>query len=176
MKKFVLLVGLLICMSAYDAKAQAVSYIDEMKALGMVAGQGLACGASKYETYEMLARAILVTKALSDREQEAGMRAYSEEKANTYMSKQFDGFFECDEINRRFDRQEIFKLTLYGDGTIKMPDGEIFTPRTPYDATLLYDGAVDDRVKAQELYSRAANPVPESVPEATVGHISRSKK
>ena len=62
------------------ANAQEMNYIDEVKALGSVAGQGLACGASRYDTYELLARAILISKASSDAEQARGMYAYNEAK------------------------------------------------------------------------------------------------
>ena len=47
---------------AFSAQAQ-MPYLDEVKALGAVAGQGMACGASKYGTFELLARAILISKA-----------------------------------------------------------------------------------------------------------------
>lgn len=182
------------------------TYIEEVQALGVISGQGLACGAKRYDTYEMLARAILITKASSNAMQEQGMRVYNEEKANTYVSKQFDGFFDCANIRRRFDSQEIFKTTLYRDGTIKMPDGEIFTPRTPYDVTLLYDESLDSKNKASEIYdsgssgakvplqvkvegldtnrtapSRPSYDTPTAVSnqpkhEATVGRISRQKR
>ena len=33
-----------------------------------------------------------------------------------------------------------------------MPDGQIFTPRNPYDATLVYNKADDGRDVAQEIY------------------------
>ena len=53
---------------AFSAQAQ-MPYLDEVKALGAVAGQGMACGASKYDTFELLARAILISKAPSDKMQ-----------------------------------------------------------------------------------------------------------
>lgn len=139
---------------AVSAQAQ-MPYIDEVKALGAVAGQGMACGASKYNTFELLARAILISKAPSDKIQSEGVYAYNEAKANAYISKQMDGFFECGAINRRFDNQDIFKATLYRDGTIKMPDGTIITPRRAYDATLVYNKDMD--VDAEEIYSGGGN-------------------
>lgn len=139
---------------AVSAQAQ-MPYIDEVKALGAVAGQGMACGASKYNTFELLARAILISKAPSDKIQSEGVYAYNEAKANAYISKQMDGFYECDTINRRFDNQDIFKATLYRDGTIKMPDGTIITPRQPYDATLVYNKDMD--VDAEEIYNGGGN-------------------
>ncbi len=135
----------------------AEPYIEEVKALGIVSGQGLACGASKFDTFEMLARSILITKASSDRQQAEGMRVYNEAKADAYISKQMDGFYECEQINRRFDNQLIFRATLYADGTIKMPDGNIFTPRHPYDATLVYKKGDNGRSQAEKIYKKRAN-------------------
>lgn len=83
--------------------------------------------------------------------QSEAVYTYNEAKANAYISKQMDGFFECDVINRRFDNQDIFKATLYRDGTIKMPDGTLVTPRQPYDATLVYNKDAD--VDAEAIYN-----------------------
>lgn len=152
MKKYVLSLVLVGIFSSTNANAQQASYYEEVRALGVIAGQGMACKAEKYETFEMLARAILITKANSDAMQEQGMRIYNEEKANTYISKQFDGFYECRSIANRFNNQDIFNMSLYGDGTIKMPDGQIFTPRTPYDATLVYSKNNNDLENAKSIY------------------------
>lgn len=141
---------------ASNANAQ-MPYLEEVRALGAVAGQGLACGATKYSTFEMLARAILISKASSDKMQAEGMYKYNEEKANSYFSKQIDGFYECEAINRRFNSQDIFNATLYADGTIKMPDGNIVTPRQPYDATLIYDKKNQESTKAQAIYAGSGN-------------------
>lgn len=150
MKKWCLLA--LFCWWPVASANAQMPYIEEVRALGAIAGQGLACGSSKYDTFEMLARAILLTKSPSDKLQNDAIYAYSEEKANAYISKELDGFFECAEINRRFDRQEIFKAVLYADGTIKMPDGQILTPRKPYDARYIYKNN-KDRETAKAIYN-----------------------
>ena len=136
MKK--ILTILLFCAVASTAQAQ-MPYIDEMKALGSIAGKGLACGASKYNDFELLARAILITKAANDEQQAEGMNAYNEQKAGAYLAMRLDSYSECQEIKQTFDEQQIFYATLYADGTVKMPNGEILTPRQPYDASLVYD-------------------------------------
>jgi len=132
-----------------------VSYMDEVKALGAVAGQGLACNSTRIDTFEMIARVILITKARSNAEQAAGMRAYNEEKANAYISKQMDGFFECPQIVRRFDNQAIFDTKIYADGTIQMPDGALYTPRAPYDATAVGREDKSQQQQAQDIYQKA---------------------
>lgn len=153
MKKTFLIITAAALLLSASARAQAVGYIDEVKTLGYIAGQGMACGASKFQTFEMLARAILITKAPNNKMQAEAMYAYNNAKADGYFAKQADGFFECDDINRRFDNQPIYQATLYADGSIKMPDGKIFTPRQPYDATLLYQDR-NDRMNAQKIYDR----------------------
>ncbi len=156
MNKTLWAVFLSLVFYASSSRAQ-LPYLDEVRALGAVAGQGLACGASKYDTFELLARAILISKAPTDEVQAQGMYAYNEEKANAYVSKQYDGFFECPQINRRFDAQPIFQATLYADGTIKMPDGQIITPRRPYDATKIYEKKAGVRDDMQAIYDKAGN-------------------
>ena len=132
-----------------------ITYMDEVKALGAVAGQGLACGSTRMDTFEMIARVIIITKATSNAEQAAGMRAYNEEKANVYISKQLDGFFECPQIVRRFDNQDIFKVQIYADGTIKMPNGALYTPRAPYDVTAVDRKDANQNEEAQKIYQKA---------------------
>ena len=129
-------------------------YIEEAKSLGTIAGQGLACEASKYQTFELLARAIILTKSPSDSQQSAALQAYMEKKADVFVTKQLDKFADCQNIARRFDAQDIFKATLYADGTIKMPDGQIITPRVPYDAASIYDIKSQDLQHANEIYNR----------------------
>lgn len=156
MKKLSMAICGMILINSMPAAAQ-MPYIEEVRALGSVAGQGLACGASKYDNFELLARAILISKAPSNNIQAQGMYAYNEEKANAYISKQYDGFYNCAEINRRFDNQAIFQATLYTDGTIKMPDGTIITPREPYDASQIYQKNAKIREDLQAIYDGSGN-------------------
>ena len=132
--------------------AEEPTYIEEMQSLGAVSGQGLACEASKYDTFELLARAILISKAKSDLQQSEGMQAFNEYKANAFVSKIKDGFAGCKAIAEAFDNQKIFKAVLYGDGSIKMPDGKIITPRHAYDATLVYQKDPKAKEKFIQIY------------------------
>ncbi len=138
---------------ATPIKAQ-MSYEEEARALGVVAGQGLACGSSKYDTFELLARAIILTKSPNDRLQDKALKVFTEEKADVFIAKQLDNFADCGGIVAKFDAQDIFKATLYADGTIKMPDGQIITPRNPYDATMIYDKNSNVRQRANSIYSK----------------------
>lgn len=143
---------LLLILTATPAWAQ-MSYMEEAKALGIISGQGLACEATKYKTFELLARAIILTKSPSDRQQNAALKAYLEKKADVFVSKQLDNFADCADIAQRFDNQQIFQATLYADGTLKMPDGQILTPRKPYDASAIYDFTSQDLQNANAIYN-----------------------
>ncbi len=151
MQKSVIILALAGFFACGDAQAQ-MAYMEEIRALGAISGQGLACGSTKYDTFELLARAILLTKSPSEVITGQAIRAYNEEKANAYFSKQMDGGYDCADINRRFDNQAIFQAVLYADGTIKMPDGQILTPRRPYDATLIYEQNNQDHEQAKAIY------------------------
>ena len=131
-----------------------MAYEDEARALGAVAGQGLACGSSKYDTFELLARAIILTKSPNDSLQSKALKIFTEEKADVFVSKQLDNFADCRRIVERFDAQDIFKATLYADGTVKMPDGQILTPRQPYDASMIYDKNSNVRQRAASIYNK----------------------
>lgn len=152
MKKFLSLCSLafLLCFNVHAAPEP--TYIEEVEGLGYVAGEGLACEASKYDTYEMIARSFLISKASSDEEQAKAMDAYNEAKANAFIAKIKDGMAGCAAIAENFDRQRIFKSVIYGDGTIKMPDGKIITPRQAYDVTLVYKKDPEMREKMINLY------------------------
>lgn len=152
--RFVLFLILFFFAVSSVVAEETVSYMDEVKALGAVSGQGLACGSSRYDTFEMIARVILITKARSNTEQAAGMRAYSNEKANAFVSKQLDGFYECGQIVRQFDNQDIFSVKIYADGTIQMPNGAMYTPRAPYDVMAVYKTDEKQKVKAQKIYEK----------------------
>lgn len=138
---------------AFPAKAQ-MAYEDEARALGAVAGQGLACGSAKYDTFELLARAIILTKSPNDDLQTRALKIFTEEKADVFVAKQLDNFADCSNIVSRFDAQDIFKTTLYADGTLKMPDGQILTPRQPYDASMIYDKKSNVRQRAASIYNK----------------------
>lgn len=148
-KQFVMVV--LLSFSAFPAVAQ-MSYIEEIRALGSVSGQGLACNSPKYDKYEMLARAIMLTKAPSSKMLQDGVYAYNAAKADSYLAKQRDGGYLCGEIAGLFDNQDIFRITLYEDGTLKMPDGGIITPKTPYDAKQIYKSDNKLKENLKEVY------------------------
>ena len=146
-------------------------YLEEVKALGIISGQGMACGSSKHPTFEMLARAIILTKAPNQDMLDQAAYIYNEAKANTYLSKQMDGYYQCDLTNQRFDQQDIFKITLYADGTLKMPNGSIITPRQAYDANSLYKADKQIEIKAKAIYDGAPSRLPSNIEAPIINSI-----
>jgi hypothetical protein len=143
------MVAFLISIST--AKAE---YLEDVKNFGYISGTGIACNASRYKIYETIARAYLLSAARSDKEQADGMVAYNTAKAEAFISKRDDGLWDCDDLNRRFDKQKIFKTKVYKNGTLKMPDGKIIKPRRAYDVTLVYDRDSNEREWLNELYDK----------------------
>lgn len=145
---------LFICALIYANNSFASDYIEDMKNLGYVSGEGLACGAQKYPSYETIARAYLISSAKSDKEQADGMYTYNAAKVRGYMRKKNSGLVGCEEVNIRFNNQKILQSKLYKNGTIKLPDGKIIKPRQEYDASLVYDKTEDERSKINALYNK----------------------
>ena len=158
-----------------QAQAQ-MPYLEEVKALGIISGQGMACGSSQHPTFEMLARAILITKAPNPNMLTQAAYIYNEAKADTYISKQLDGYDQCDIINRRFENQDIFKITLYADGTLKMPDGNIITPNQPYDANSLYKTDKNFEQKVRSIFEKAPSRLPNNIGEPVINSIKPQNK
>ena len=173
MRKFFLTAFMLLL--PWNMAYGQMPYLEEVKALGIISGQGMACGSSKHPTFEMLARAIMLTKAPNQQMLTEAAYTYSEAKASTYLSKQMDGYYQCDAIIRRFDNQDIFKINLYADGTLKMPDGQIITPRQPYDASALYKDDKQIEIKAKAIYEGAPARVPEGVPAPIISSVKPDK-
>ncbi|MBR5154129.1 MAG: hypothetical protein IKW58_00200 [Alphaproteobacteria bacterium] len=151
--KFSKILVLSLVLFATNTKATA-SYIEDVRSLGYVAGEGLACGAKRYPAYELISRAFLVSSASSDEEQYEGMYEYNSAKAEAYISKRQDGLLGCSNINKRFNSQKIFNSKLYKNGTIKLPDGKIIKPRQKYNPNYLYDKTKDERSALNAYYDK----------------------
>lgn len=150
-----LIVSVLISVLLHVGQIHAANkYIDDVKTLGYISGEGLACGASRYPSYELVARAYMVSSARSDKEQAEGMYAYNAAKARAYMSKRGDGLLGCEEINIRFNNQKIFEAKLQKNGIIQMPDGKIIKPRQKYNPELLYNRNEDERARLNAYYDK----------------------
>lgn len=156
MKKFFLsLVAGIIAFSSAVFAADKPTYLEEAAGLGSVAGQGLACRAKKYHKFELIARAILVSKAKNDKMQREGLRVFNDEKVTSFMEIEREKFKNCDETVYAFNRQKIFETTLYRNGKIKMPDGSVIVPRKEYDVSKLYQKDPEAFAKIDAAYKKA---------------------
>lgn len=150
MKK-VLITIVILCLTASSVWAD---YLEDVKNLGYVSGEGIACNAPRYRSYELVARAYLVSSAKSDQEQSEGMYAYNTAKAEAFIKKRKEGLYDCEEVRESFEKQPIFQTKLYKNGKLKMPDGKVIIPRQNYDVTQLYDINSDERQHLNEHYDR----------------------
>ena len=142
---------------AYPAFSAEPDLITEAESLGEVAGEGLACQASKYDTYELLARAYITTKAPNNDLLVQALSAYANSKITAFLSSAERSFADCAQNRTRFDNQAIFKTVIYGDGTLKTPDGKILKPAQPYDASKLYQKDPTERDKILKAYQSYQN-------------------
>ena len=156
MKKFCfyILFALLPLSGAFCAEPD---YLTEAETLGEVAGEGLACQASKYDTYELIARAYITTKAPNNELLVQALNSYANAKINAFISSFNNSFADCVPNAVRFDNQAIFKTVVYGDGTLKTPDGKIIKPFQPYDASKLYQNNPNERETIIQSYKNYQN-------------------
>ncbi len=158
MKKFIALFCISLCIS-FNAEA---SYVDEMEELGTMAGIGLACKASKFETFEMISAAILRAKATSQKQENKGIIAYNTAKANSYTKQINSKLMPCNEVKSRFDNQQIFETVIYKNGTVTTPDGKTISPRIAYDVST--NNSKTYHINQPKLPKKTA---------PAIGHISR---
>lgn len=154
--KFLTIIVFALALGAQTANAaDKISYNEEMYALGTVCGQGLACKSQKYHQFELLARALVVSKAANDQMQQEGMQRYNAGKADAFMTMEERKFADCDTVREEFDNQKIFQSVLYSDGRIKLYDGTMVTPRHPYKASELYVKDREAFIKADAAYKKS---------------------
>ncbi len=127
MKKTIFALAILFTTPAFAE----VSYLEEARQLGALSGMGKACQAKKSETFDMLSHAIILSKATDAHSRDSALRAFVDEKVKLYMQTKSS----CSAVLKVFDTQDIFKIKLYQDGTLIMPDGTKVVPTIPYDAT-----------------------------------------
>ena len=165
MYKWVLL-SVLMLLGNTAAAAPKLTYLEEIFALGSVAGQGLACRSPKYDQFELLARAIMIGKAANGEMQKQGIEEYNAGKVEAFMNIEAENFASCGTILKEFERQKIFSSVLYSDGRIKLYDGTMITPRNPYDASKLYQKDPQAFEKAHAAYKKSVAKAKENAKNA----------
>ena len=113
-----------------QATSRTMNGITENEQLGMMAGLALACNAGgKLDDYELIASRILSNTAQTDADERKANRVYAEAKFKAYREHKISPNATCGEVLDTFNHLPIFKSTVYADGTVKMPDGQILKPR-----------------------------------------------
>jgi len=154
MKFLIAFIAVFASLCSSSQAASKPDYYEEMYALGTMSGLGLACKSQKYHKYELLARAMIVSKAANDQMQKEGMERYNAGKAETFMDMEANNFANCGDIRNSFENQKIFQSTLYSDGKIKLYDGTLITPRKAYQASSLYTKDPEAFIKADAAYKK----------------------
>ena len=153
-KRLFVLLSLFLFAESAQAATNKISYEEEMYMLGAVSGQGLACKSPKYHQFELLARAMVVSKAANSDMENIGLRQFGEGKVNAFIAMEESGFSDCATVLQNFNNQKIFKSVLYSDGRIKLHDGTLIKPRQPYDASKLYVKDREAFIKMDALYKK----------------------
>lgn len=138
MKKNVLkLSALLFCLIMQPIQSQAqsrtINGVTETEQLGIAAGVAMACRVD-YDTlanYEMIASRIIANPLKTDTDERVAIKLYSEAKLKAYKEQKKSPKMHCSEILERFKSQEIFKTTVYRDGTLKFSNGKVLKPKRP---------------------------------------------
>ena len=112
--------------------AQNVRAMSDAEQLGMFAGWAMACGSTtKLEDFELIASRILANQSPSDEIEKKQVRIYSQAKWDALNQQKKGNQADCTEILEHFDQLPLFNSTVYGDGSVKLPDGTWSRPLRP---------------------------------------------
>lgn len=115
-----------VCFSA----SRTLNGIPENEQLGMMAGLALACNAGGLlDDYELIASRIMANPAVTKQEELSLFRGYAQAKLKAYKEQKNAPEVSCGEVLDRFSRLPIFQSVVYADGTVKLPDGKVITPK-----------------------------------------------
>ena len=128
----VLCVILLIAMMPIRVSAQNIRTMSDAEQLGMTAGLALACGADKkLEDFELIASRILANQSPSEELEKKEIRVYAQAKWEAMMRQKKGNPSDCQDILEHFNHLPLFNSTVYGDGSVKLPDGAWSKPLRP---------------------------------------------
>lgn len=121
-----ILVVLMLSLIPFNAFAKK---IDDAEQMGHFAGIMLACKAGPllYQYEEIMSRFFSNTSNTPDGEK-AKLRMYVQSKKDTYLLYR-KRKFDCAEAINEFSKMKIFQMTLYSDGSLRLPDGSFLYPR-----------------------------------------------
>ena len=122
----------LICFSfvlSFSAKAKSVREMSEEEQLGTLAGAALACGSKqKLEDFELICSRLIANKTASEIEEKRRIRIYMEAKWQALQQQKNGSGVSCSEVLEHFNNLPLFDSTVYGDGSVQLPDGKWSRP------------------------------------------------
>ena len=115
-----------------SVQAQSLKEMSDAEQLGMMAGLALACGGGKkLDDYELISARILANEAPTDTEENRQARIYAQAKWDAMQRAKKDTKTDCREVMAHFNKLPIFNSIVYGDGSVKLPDGVWSKPIRP---------------------------------------------
>ena len=125
----------LMCISivlSFFAHAKSVQEMSEEEQLGTLAGAALACGSKqKLEDFELICSRLIANKTASEAEEKQRIRVYMQAKWQALQQQKNGSGVSCSEILDHFNKLPLFDSTVYGDGSVKLPDGKWSRPIRP---------------------------------------------
>ena len=114
------------------AYGQNIRNMSDAEQLGMLAGLAMACGSEKkLEDFELIASRILANQSPSDEIEKQQARIYAQAKWEAMMRQKKGNPSDCKDILEHFEQLPLFDSIVYGDGSIKFPDGAWSKPLRP---------------------------------------------
>lgn len=99
---------------------------DEAEMMGTIAGAAEVCGAGqKLDDYEVIAGNILLNKTYTKDAQRSAIFNYALGKTKGRKKQELLPVMSCDDFLAYFNNMDIFKATVYADGTVKLTDGTV---------------------------------------------------
>ena len=130
--RFVFLMCLSLSLVCFSAQAKSVQDMSEEEQLGMMAGLALACGSKqKLEDFELISSRLLANKSASEAEEKKRIRVYMEAKWQALQQQKNSSDVPCSEVLEHFNKLPLFNSVVYGNGSVKLPDGKWSKPIRP---------------------------------------------
>ena len=115
-----------------SAVAQNIRKMSDAEQLGMTAGLAMACGADKkLEDFDLIAGRFLANQSPTEEIEKQQARVYAQAKWDALQQQKKGNLSDCKEILQRFNELPLFNSIVYGDGSIKLPDGNWSKPLRP---------------------------------------------
>ena len=130
--RFGSVISIILLMFGCFAQAKTLKDMSEEEQLGTTAGLALACGSEKkLEDFELISSRLIANNAATEEEEKQKIRVYMQAKWNALQQQKGGSGISCSEILSHFDALPLFDSIVYGDGSVKLPDGKWSRPKRP---------------------------------------------